>query len=102
MAEERARQYKSAERGARKTLVGKVVSTRMAKTIAVEIERTEKHAKYEKYIRRHTKVYAHDEKGEASEGDVVRIVEGRATSKLKRFHLVGVVQKATAGGEVSA
>ena len=89
-----SRQYKSGERGSRKALIGKVVSTKMAKTIAVQIERTEMHAKYKKYIRQHTKVYAHDEKGAAAEGDIVRVVEGRPTSKLKRFHLLEVLHKA--------
>ncbi len=95
MAEETSsRQYKSGERGSRKALIGKVVSTKMAKTIAVEIERTEMHAKYKKYIRQHTKVYAHDEQGTAGVGDIVRVIEGRPTSKMKRFHLLEVLQKA--------
>ena len=90
---ERPRQYKQRTRGARKTFVGKVVSTKMAKTITVEIERTEMHRKYKKYIRTHSKVYAHDEQEQAKEGDIVQVIEGRPTSKLKRFHLVSVVHQ---------
>ena len=92
---ERERQYASNDRGARKSLIGEVVSTKMKDTIVVSIERTEKHRKYKKYIRRHSKVYAHDAKGEAKLGDVVRVTECRPMSKLKRFRLSGIVKPAT-------
>lgn len=94
MSETRERQYKERPRGARKAFVGKVVSTKMAKTITVEIERTEMHQKYKKYIRQHSKVYAHDENEQAKTGDIVKVIEGRPTSKLKRFHLLSVVTEA--------
>lgn len=80
-------------RGQRKVLEGVVVSTKMDKTAVVSIERMEKHEKYKKYIRRHSKVYAHDEKNEANVGDLVRVVECRAMSKLKRFRLAEVTRK---------
>jgi len=80
-------------RGQRKVLEGVVVSTKMAKTAVVSIERMEQHRKYKKYIRRHSKVYAHDEQGTAKVGDFVRVVECRPMSKLKRFRLLGVVKK---------
>lgn len=80
-------------RGQRKVLEGVVVSTKMAKTAVVSIERMEKHPKYAKYIRRHSKVYAHDEQGVAKVGDFVRVAECRPTSKLKRFRLLDVVKK---------
>ena len=80
-------------RGQRKVLEGVVISSKMAKTAVVSIERMEKHRKYAKYIRRHSKIYAHDENETAKEGDLVRVVECRAMSKLKRFRLVDVVRK---------
>lgn len=64
-------------------------------TITVTVERRFKHAKYKKYIRRHTKVYAHDEQNEASVGDTVQIVECRPLSKAKRWRLVKVLRKAS-------
>jgi small subunit ribosomal protein S17 len=80
-------------RGQRKVLEGVVISSKMAKTAVVSIERMEKHGKYAKYIRRHSKIYAHDENETAKEGDLVRVVECRAMSKLKRFRLIDVVRK---------
>ena len=90
----RLRQYRNTDRGARKSLEGKVVSTKGEKTLVVSIERMERHRKYHKYIRKHTKVYAHDEKGEAGTGDLVEVSECRPMSKLKRFRLVRVTKKA--------
>ena len=78
----------------RKTRVGKVVSTKMMKSIVVAIERRVPHALYKKYFRRTTKLMAHDEKGEAGLGDMVRIMETRPLSKNKRWRLVEVVAKA--------
>lgn len=90
----RERQYASTDRGQRRTMIGTVVSTKMSQTITVSVERTEMHKKYKKYIRRHSKVYAHDPKGEAQVGDLVAVTEGRPMSKLKRFHLRSIVKKA--------
>lgn len=90
----RQRQYASQERGQRRPVQGVVVSTKMQKTIVVEVERVEKHQKYKKYIRRHSKVYAHDEKGDAKVGDTVEVLECRPMSRLKRFRLGSVVKRA--------
>ena len=79
-----------------RALVGKVVSSKMDKTIAVEIERLIKHPRYGKFIRRTTKLLAHDENKEASEGDTVSIVPCRPLSRRKSYKLVSVVQKASA------
>ena len=88
----RERQFKSQNRGQRRVLLGTVGTNKMSKTITVMIERTERHRKYKKYIRRHSKVYAHDPKELAKPGDKVKIVECRPFSKLKRFALVSVVK----------
>ena len=75
---------------------GKVVSDKMDKTIAVSIERLVKHPTYGKYIRRTTKVLVHDEKNEASEGDLVAIKPCRPMSRHKSWLLVRVVERARA------
>ena len=79
-----------------RALVGKVVSSKMDKTIAVEIERLIKHPRYGKFIRRTTKLLAHDENSEASEGDTVSIAPCRPLSRRKSYKLVSVVEKASA------
>ena len=83
-----------AERNRRKVRTGKVTSDKMNKTIVVEIARTMKHPLYERVIRTRSKLYAHDEKREAHVGDTVRVMECRPVSKLKRWRLVEVVEKA--------
>jgi small subunit ribosomal protein S17 len=80
-------------RGAR-TLTGRVVSDKMQKTIAVEIERLIKHPTYGKFIRRTTRLLAHDESGASHEGDVVIITPCRPLSRRKSWRLLEVVQKA--------
>ena len=80
-------------KGAR-TLTGRVVSHKMQKTIAVEIERLVKHPTYGKYIRRTTKLLAHDENGTSKEGDLVIITPCRPMSRHKSWRLLEVVQKA--------
>jgi small subunit ribosomal protein S17 len=67
----------------------------MQKTIAVRVERLERHARYGKYLRRHTTYKAHDEEGKAQLGDWVRIEETRPLSKTKRWRLVEVLRRAT-------
>lgn len=89
----RERKYAEPKRGKRTVLEGIVVSTKMQKTLVVEIGRLEKHAKYGKYVRRHTKVYAHDEKGEAQLGDTVSVYECRPYSKLKKYRLGKVLKR---------
>src|ERR1700742_962205 len=83
----------AAEKGARK-LTGRVVSTKMQKTVTVEIERLIRHEPYGKFIRRTTKLLAHDDKGEARDGDLVVIAPCRPMSRRKSWQLVEVVEKA--------
>ncbi len=78
-------------------LTGKVVSTKMDKTVAVSIERLVKHPMYGKYIRRTTKLLAHDENNECKEGDTVSIKPCRPMSRRKSWVLVRVVERARAG-----
>jgi small subunit ribosomal protein S17 len=84
----------TAERGTGRTLRGVVRSTKMQKTITVEVVRTVRHAKYAKFLKHKSRYYAHDERGEAGVGDTVDIVECRPMSKLKRWRLAGVAEKA--------
>jgi small subunit ribosomal protein S17 len=77
-----------------KTVTGTVIGSKMDKTISVRIERTVKHPLYGKYIRRSTKVMAHDEINECNEGDVVTIESSRPLSKNKSWRLQKVVSKA--------
>lgn len=77
-----------------KTLTGQVVSRKMDKTVSVLISRTVKHPLYEKYIRRSTKLLAHDENNECNEGDVVVIESSRPISKRKSWRLQKIVTKA--------
>ena len=77
-----------------RTLVGEVVSNRMEKTISVLIERQIEHPLYKKYIRRSTKLLAHDENNECNEGDTVTIEECRPLSKRKAWRLKKVLQRA--------
>jgi small subunit ribosomal protein S17 len=72
----------------RQTRTGVVVSNQMRKTIVVRVSRMVLHPKYKKYIRRHTRLYAHDERGECQKGDRVAIVQTRPFSKLKRWRLL--------------
>ncbi len=81
-------------KGAR-TLTGRVVSNKMQKTIAVEIERLVKHPQYGKFVRRTTKLLAHDEGGASQEGDLVTITPCRPMSRHKSWRLLEVVEKAT-------
>jgi small subunit ribosomal protein S17 len=74
--------------------VGQVVSTKMAKTIVVEVSRRVPHPLYKRIVGRRKKFYAHDEEGKAKMGDIVRIVECRPLSKLKRWQLTDIVRKA--------
>ena len=83
-----------AERNLRKTRIGVVTSDKMDKTITVAIERKVKHPIYGKFVKKTTRFHAHDEKNEASIGDVVRIMETRPLSKTKRWRLVEIIEKA--------
>jgi small subunit ribosomal protein S17 len=84
----------AAEAKGSRTLTGRVVSDKMQKTIAVEIERLIKHPTYGKYVRRTTKLLAHDENGESHIGDLVTIAPCRPMSRRKSWRLLQVVEKA--------
>ena len=77
-----------------RTVEGRVVSNKMDKTVTILVERQVKHALYGKYIRRSTKLHAHDEENACNEGDVVRVAECRPLSKSKNWRVVEVVTRA--------
>jgi small subunit ribosomal protein S17 len=89
-----AEMQNESERGSRKVRVGTVLSDRMEKTVVVGVERKVAHRLYGKQVVRTKKYYAHDEEGQARQGDVVRIVETRPLSKQKRWRLIEIVEKA--------
>ena len=82
------------KRGRRKSKVGSVVSSKMNKSIVVSVERLVRHPLYGKYFRKTSKFMAHDEENQCQVGDTVKIVETRPLSKLKRWRLVEVIDKA--------
>lgn len=85
----------SEQQSTNRTLTGRVVSDKMDKTVTVLIERQVKHPLYGKYIRRSTKVHAHDESNECQAGDLVTVEQCRPLSKSKTWRLVKVVEKAS-------
>ena len=101
-ASERAKRGESAqgtpeaarEPGIRKVQLGTVVSDKADKTITVRVDMVRRHRRYEKVVRQSATVRAHDERNEASSGDVVRVIESRPLSRTKRWRLVEVVEKA--------
>ncbi len=82
-----------AEKTAR-TLTGSVISDKMDKTITVLVERRVKHPVYGKYIRRSSKIHAHDENNDCNIGDVVTVVESRPLSKIKNWTLASIDERA--------
>ncbi len=78
--------------------IGNVVSTKMKKTVVVEVSRRVPHPGYKKIVSRRKKFYAHDEQETAQVGDVVRIVEARPMSRLKRWELAEVIRRAALVG----
>ena len=78
----------------RKVVIGRVVSTKMAKTIVVEVSRQKAHSLYRRVVSRSKKFYAHDEQQSANLGDYVRIEETRPLSRLKRWRLKDVIRRA--------
>jgi len=82
------------KRNLRKERTGKVVSDKMEKSIVVSVERKIKHPFYGKFMKRTTRLVAHDETNQAGIGDVVRIMETRPLSKTKRWRLVEIIEKA--------
>jgi small subunit ribosomal protein S17 len=92
-----------AGRGQRRRVVGRVTSTRMQSTITVLVERTFKHAKYGKYMRKNKAYHAHDPAGTAQVGDLVELMACRPISRLKRWLFVRVVESARErGAEIGA
>lgn len=84
----------TAKRQLRKTRIGVVTSAhKTPKTICVEVQYSARHRKYLKYMRRRTRLRAHDEKGEARQGDVVKVMECRPVSRTKVWRLVKVLQR---------
>ena len=79
----------------KRVVTGKVISNKMDKTITVMIERKVKHPVYGKYIKRSTKVHAHDASNECNEGDLVTVVACRPLSKSKKWMLENIVERAT-------
>lgn len=84
----------STVRSARKVREGVVVSSKMDKTIVISIVERVRHPKYAKFVQRTKKMYAHDEANDAQVGDRVRVMETRPMSKLKRWRLVEVLERA--------
>ena len=82
------------ERNLRKERIGQVVSNKMQKTITITVERREKHPIYGKFIRKSSKLTAHDEKNECNIGDTVKVMETRPLSKNKRWRLVEIIERA--------
>ena len=78
----------------RKTIVGRVVSDAMNKTVSVSVERIFQHPLYKKMIKRTSKIYAHDEERQAHVGDLVKVMSTRPLSKMKRWRVVEVLEKA--------
>ena len=84
----------TAERGNRKENVGIVISNKMDKTVTVKVSRKMRHEKYGKVIERSKKYYAHDDSDALQVGQTVRIMETRPLSKLKRWRVVEIIEKA--------
>jgi small subunit ribosomal protein S17 len=84
---------KAATKPRQKTFVGKVSSSKMTKTVVVRVEKVKRHRLYHRNIRYHVKYYAHDEENACTEGDLVRIVETRPLSKLKRWRVTEVLER---------
>jgi small subunit ribosomal protein S17 len=90
------------KQGRRKEVIGSVVSSKMHKTIVVQVVRKKAHPFYGRVVAKSKKFYAHDEKNEAHVGDFVRLEETRPLSKLKRWRLREVIRKAALAPETSA
>ena len=82
------------ERNLRKTRTGKVVSTKMDKTVVVAIEDNFKHPLFGKVMKRRIKLHVHDENNECTVGDIVEVMETRPMSKPKRWRLASIIEKA--------
>lgn len=78
----------------RKTLVGRVVSSKMDKTVTISVVRAIRHPLYKKTIKKTSKIWAHDAENQCSEGDRVRVMSTRPLSKLKRWRVVEILERA--------
>lgn len=96
MSVENAQAVVEASAKSERTLTGRVVSAKMNKTVSVAVERLIKHPTYGKYVRRTTKLMAHDEANECKEGDTVSIAPCRPLSRHKSWKLVKVIERAGA------
>ncbi len=85
------------ETSASRTVTGRVISNKMDKSITLLVDRTVPHPMYGKYVKRTTKLHAHDEKNACSEGDLVSVEQCRPLSKTKSWRLVKIIEKAVAG-----
>ena len=94
MSENTEQQSEHTQRGRPKTRIGTVVSSKMTKTVVVQVERRAKHGQYGKYMTAKKKYKCHDEHQSAKPGDKVRIVETRPVSKEKRWRVAEVLVKA--------
>lgn len=86
-------QRQEADNNHQRTITGTVVSSKMNKTIVVQVERKVRHPLYGKYVRRFSKMYAHDENNDCQTGDLVTIKQSRPISKTKRWTLVEILKK---------
>lgn len=84
----------------RKRLIGRVVSDKMQKTVVVAVERIRRHPRYGKVVKETKKYYAHDAEGTCRMGDLVRIVESRPLSRLKRWAVEEIMERADFVGTV--
>jgi len=82
------------KRKQRKTLVGRVVSDKMNKTVTVSVERLVQHPVYKKIVKKTSKIYAHDEENQCRVGDKVKVMSTRPLSKLKRWRVVEIIERA--------
>ncbi|GIV42724.1 MAG: 30S ribosomal protein S17 1 [Vicingaceae bacterium] len=87
------KENKPVRKNGRKVKIGRVLSNKMDKSIVVAVEVRSKHPKYGKFVKRTSKFYAHDEKNECQIGDVVKIMETRPLSKMKRWRLVQIIER---------
>ncbi len=78
----------------RKTIVGRVINDAMNKTVTLSIERTFRHPRYKKIVKKTSKIYAHDEKNDCRVGDKVKVMSTRPLSKLKRWRVIEVMERA--------
>ena len=94
MAEETPTTETTSEQGRRKAQVGRVVSNKMDKTVVVAVERRYLHPLYKKYVTRTNRYYADDQQNACNVGDLVRIIETRPLSRLKRWRVGAILRKA--------